>query len=137
MCQTAFTVMPSPHARPTLLTRQCGKQIASYLGLVPLEESSGQRRRLGHITKQGNSLLRFLLVEAAQVTVRSDQEWRSKYFHLAMRRGRKIAKVAMTRRLAVRMYWMWRKGWDYERLKKLGSHAGQPGHRQGVQWNTE
>jgi transposase len=41
---------------------QCGKQIASYLGLVPLEESSGNRRRLGHITKQGNSLLRFLLV---------------------------------------------------------------------------
>jgi len=74
---------------------QCGKQIASYLGLVPLEDSSGQRRRLGHITKQGNSLLRFLLVEAAQVTVRSDPKWRSKYFHLAMRRGRKIAKVAM------------------------------------------
>jgi transposase len=50
---------------------QSGKQIASYLGLVPLEESSGDRRRLGHITKKGNSLLRFLLVEAAQVTVRS------------------------------------------------------------------
>jgi len=61
---------------------QCGKQIASYLGLVPLEDSSGQRRRLGHITKQGNSLVRFLLVEAAQVTVRSDPEWRSQYFHL-------------------------------------------------------
>ena len=57
---------------------QCGKQIACYLGLVPLEDSSGQRRRLGHITKQGNSLLRFLLVEAAQVTVRSLPEWRSK-----------------------------------------------------------
>jgi transposase len=111
---------------------QCGKQIASYLGLVPLEESSGQRRRLGHITKQGNSLLRFLLVEAAQVTVRSDQEWRSKYFHLAMRRGRKIAKVAMALRLAVRMYWMWRKRWDYEQVKKFGSHAGQPGNRDGV-----
>jgi transposase len=112
---------------------QCGKQIASYLGLVPLEESSGQRRRLGHITKQGNSLLRFLLVEAAQVTVRSDQQWRSKYFHLAMRRGRKIAKVAMARRLAVRLYWMWRKGWDYEQLNKFGPHAGQPEHRHGVQ----
>src|SRR6202051_2013813 len=112
---------------------QCGKQIACYLGLVPLEESSGDRRRLGHITKQGNSLLRFLLVEAAQVTVRSDQEWRSKYFHLAMRRGRKIAKVAMARRLAVQMYWMMRKEWDYEQVKKFGSHAGQPGHRHGVQ----
>ena len=111
---------------------RCGKQIASYLGLVPSEESSGDRRRLGHISKQGNSLLRFLLVEAAQVTVRSIPEWRSKYFHLAMRRGRKIAKVAIARKLAVRLYWMWRKGWDYEQLKKFGSHAGQPGHRDGV-----
>ena len=42
-------------------------------------------------------MLRFLLVEAAQVTARSIPEWRSKYFHLAMRRGRKIAKVAMAR----------------------------------------
>ena len=116
---------------------QCGKQIASYLGLVPSEESSGDRRRLGHITKQGSSLLRFLLVEAAQVTVRSDPAWRSKYFHLAMRRGRKIAKIAMARRLAVRLYWMWRKGWDYEQMKKFGSHAGEPGNRDGVQSNTE
>jgi len=111
----------------------CGKQIASYVGLVPSEESSGDRRRLGHISKQGNSLLRFFLVEAAQVTVRSNPEWRSRFFHLAMRRGRKIAKVAMARKLAVRLYWMWRKGWDYEQMKKFGSHAGEPGNRQGVQ----
>jgi len=116
---------------------QCGKPIASYLGLVPLEDSSGQRRRLGHITKQGNSLLRFLLVEAAQVTVRSDPEWRNKYFHLAMRRGRQIAKVAMARRLAVHLYWMWRKGWDYGQLTKFSSHAGEPGNRDGVKHNTE
>ncbi|MGA8274626.1 MAG: IS110 family transposase [Candidatus Sulfotelmatobacter sp.] len=116
---------------------QCGKQIASYLGLVPSEESSGDRRRLGHISKQGNVLLRFLLVEAAQVTVRSDPEWRSQYFHLAMRRGRKIAKSAMARKLAVRLYWMWRKGCDYEQMKKFGSHAGEPGSRHGVQLNTE
>ncbi len=109
-----------------------GKQVASYLGLVPLEESSGNRRRLGHITKQGSSMLRFLLVEAAQVTVRSLPEWRSKYFHLMMRRGRKTAKVAMARRLAIRLYWMWRQGWDYEQLVKFGSHAGQPGNRDGV-----
>ena len=56
----------------------CGKQVASYLGLVPLEDSSGNRRRRGHITKQGSSMMRFLLVEAAQVTVRSVPEWRSK-----------------------------------------------------------
>jgi transposase len=96
---------------------QCGKQIASYLGLVPLEKSSGNRRRLGHITKQGSSMVRFLLVEAAQVTVRSLPEWRSRYFHLVMRRGRKIAKVAMARRLAVALYWMWRQGRNYEPSK--------------------
>ena len=111
---------------------QCGKQIASYLGLVPLEDSSGNRRRLGHITKQGNSLLRFLLVEAAQVTTRSLPEWRSHYVHLTMRRGRKIAKVAMARKLAVRLYWMMRKEWDFETLTKFGSHAGKPGPRDGV-----
>ena len=111
---------------------QCGKQIAAYLGLVPLEDSSGERRRLGHITKQGNSLLRFLLVEAAQVTARSLPEWRSKYCHLTMRRGRKIAKVALARKLAVRLYWMLRKEWDYEQLRKFGSYAGKPGNRGGV-----
>src|SRR6201998_3084869 len=111
----------------------CGKQIASYVGLVPEEKSSGDRRRLGHISKQGNVLLRFLLVEAAQVTVRSDPQWRSKFFHLAMRRGRKIAKVAMARKLAVELYWMGRRGWDYEQMQQLGSHAGEPGNRHGVQ----
>jgi len=111
----------------------CGKQIASYVGLVPAEESSGDRRRLGHISKQGNVLLRFLLVEAGQVTVRSQPEWRSRFFHLAMRRGRKIAKVAMARKLAVQLYWMWRQGWDYGQMQKFGSHAGQPGHPDGGQ----
>jgi transposase len=110
----------------------CGKQIASYLGLVPEEDSSGERRRLGHISKQGNSLLRFLLVEAAQATVRSDVRWRSRFFHLAQRRGRKIAKVAMARRLAVRLYWMWRRGWNYAQLESFGSHAGQLGNLHGV-----
>jgi transposase len=115
----------------------CGKQVASYLGLVPLEKSSGNRRRLGHITKQGNSLVRFLLVEAAQVTVRRLPEWRSKYHHLVMRRGRKTAKVAMARKLAVHLYWMWRKEWDYEQWKKFGSYVGQPGPGDGVRSSIE
>jgi transposase len=112
---------------------QCGKQVASYLGLVPLEDSSGNRRRLGHITKQGSSMLRFLLVEAAQSTVRIVPEWRRRYFHLMMRRGRKIAKVAMARRLAVCLYWMMRQGWDYQQWIEFGSHVEQPGNRHGVQ----
>lgn len=102
-----------------------GKQIGSYVGLVPSENSSAGRQRLGHISKQGNKLLRFLLVEAAQVAVRFDPDWRRRYLHLAMRRDRRIAKVAMGRKLAVRLFWMWRKGWDYSQLVEFGSHAGQ------------
>ena len=49
-----------------------------------------------------------------------------------MRRGRKIAKVAMARKLAVRLYWMMRKQWDYGQLTKFGSYAGKPENRDGV-----
>jgi hypothetical protein len=78
----------------------CGKQIGSYVGLIPEEDSSAGQQRLGHITKQGSSLLRFLLVEAAQAAARCDADWRRRYMHLAMRRQKNIAKVAMARRLA-------------------------------------
>jgi transposase len=85
----------------------CGKQVASYLGLTPCEDSSADRRRLGHISKQGNALLRFLLGQAAQSVARCDQQWRHQYAHLVLRRNNHaIAKVAMARKLAVRLYWM-------------------------------
>jgi transposase len=104
---------------------RCGKQVGSYLGLIPSEDSSAGRQRLGHISKQGNSLLRFLLIEAAHIAVRDDADWKRRYLHLAMRREKRIAKVAMARRLGVRLYWMWRKGWDYQQVLRFGSHAGQ------------
>jgi transposase len=103
---------------------QCGKQIGSYVGLIPEEDSSAGHQRLGHITKQGSSLLRFLLGEAAQAAARCDADWRRRYMHLAVRRQRSIAKVAMARRLAVRLYWMWRNGWEYTQWVKFGSNAG-------------
>jgi len=103
----------------------CGKQIGSYVGLIPSEDSSAGRQRLGHISKQGNALLRFLLVEAAQAAVRCDSDWRRRYLYLAMRRERRIAKVVMARRLAVRLYWMWRNGWEYAQSVEFGSHRGQ------------
>jgi transposase len=112
---------------------QCGKQIGSYVGLIPCEDSSAGHQRLGHITKQGSSLLRFLLGEAAQAAARCDAHWRQRYVHLAMRRQRNIAKVAMARRLGVRLYWMWRNGWEYAQWVKFSSHAGQLGTGDGVQ----
>jgi transposase len=52
----------------------CGKQIGSYVGLIPEEDSSAGHQRLGRITKQGSSLLRFLLVEAARVVTRTGSD---------------------------------------------------------------
>ena len=103
---------------------RCGKQVASYLGLIPAENSSGGRQRLGHITKQGNALLRGLLVEAAHTAVRSDPELGRCYRRLAMKKNRSIAIVAVARKLAVRLWWMWIRGLDYGQFRESGSHAG-------------
>jgi transposase len=81
------------------------KQVVSYLGLSPREFSSGGRQRLGAISKQGNTLLRWLLVEAAQTAARLDPELHRAYVRLKHRRGFRIAKVAVARKLAVRLYW--------------------------------
>ena len=108
-----------------------GKQVSNYVGLIPSEDSTGGRQRLGHITKQGNSLLRFLLVEA-QAAARCNPDWRRRYRHLAMRRRKNIAKVALGRRLAVRLYWMWRNGFAYSPSLEFGSYAGQLGTGNGV-----
>ncbi len=87
-----------------------GKQVASYLGLNPTEHSSGSGpQKLGHISKQGNRMMRWLLVEAAWVAVGKNPDLRRVYQRLAFRRGRKVAVVAAARKLAVQMYWQLRK----------------------------
>ncbi len=85
-----------------------GKQVASYLGLIPREHSSGGGQKLGAITKQGNRMLRMLLVEAAQTTVRLDPEFKKEYLHRCHQKPKAVAKVAAARKLAVRLYWMLR-----------------------------
>ena len=81
------------------------KKVVSYLGLNPSEESSAGRQRLGAISKQGNPMMRYLLVEAAQTASRLDPELRREYQRLKFRRGSAVAKVAIARKLAVRLYW--------------------------------
>jgi transposase len=110
----------------------CGKQIGSYIGLIPCEDSSAGKQRLGHLSKQGNALLRYLLGEAAQAATRCNPDWRRRYVHLAMRRHKNIAKAAMARKLAIRLYWMWRNGWDYSQLVSFGSNAGKLATGHGV-----
>ena len=83
-----------------------GKQVGSYLGLIPAEESSGDKRRLGHISKQGSTLVRWLLVEAATTAQRYDASWHRQYLRLSISKHHGVAKVAIAHKLAVRLYWM-------------------------------
>ena len=99
------------------------RQVASYLGLIPSERSTGGKQRLGHISKQGNAMLRGLLVEAAHVAVRWEPEWRRQYVRLAMKKNRSIAAVAMARKLAVRLWWLWKSGLASGQIRGSGSHA--------------
>jgi transposase len=113
----AFVLAIGPVAR-----FQRSKKIASYLGLNPTEESSGGRRRLGSISKQGNTMVRWLLIETVHHAVKQDPELRQDYQRLKFRRGHAVAKVAIARKLAVRMYWMLRSGADYAQLvRRQGS----------------
>jgi transposase len=100
------------------------RHLTSYLGLIPQEDSSAGRQRFGHLTKQGNRLMRFLLVEAAQTASRYDERLRRAYRRLAFRKGAAIAKVAVARKLAIRLYIMLRDRIDYPEFCRRGSHAG-------------
>ena len=102
------------------------KQVASYLGLNPREHSSGGKQRLGAISKQGNPMMRSLLIEAGHSASRLDPELRKDYQRLKLRRGSGVAKVAIARKLAVRMYWMLRQKASYAQLVRM----------QGSPWAT-
>ena len=97
-------------------------QVSAAVGLVPREDSSAERRQRGHITKAGSRELRSLLVQAAWAC------WRSKHSatlrawveQLAARRGRRIAVVALARRLSRLLYALWRDGTTFD-VKKLAT----------------
>jgi transposase len=93
-------------------------QFEAFLGLVPGERSSGEKRRIGRITKAGNSRVRYLLVEAGWRILRSKGEetaaLRAWALGIAHRRGKRIAVVALARRLAGILYAMWRDGEAYD-----------------------
>lgn len=105
---------------------QRGKQVASYLGLIPREYSSGGRQRLGSISKQGNRFLRMLLVEAAQGAVRCDPQLRSEYLHRCHTKAKGVAKVAAARKLAIRLYWMLRTNTGYPEVVRVESSSRVP-----------
>jgi len=92
------------------------RSVAAYLGLVPKEDSSGARQRKGAITKAGPTGLRALLVQASWVVWRQRKAGGALYAwveRLAARRGKRVAVVALARRLGRILYAMWRDEQDY------------------------
>lgn len=93
------------------------KEVRAYVGLVPREWSSGEQRLRGRITKAGHARLRTLLVEAAWSILRYEhaetQTLRAWALRIAARRGKRIAAVALARKLAGVLYAMWRDGSDF------------------------
>jgi len=103
------------------------RQLVSYLGLNPGEDSSGERRRLGGISKQGSPFLRRLLLQGAQTAVRGDVELGRQYRRLAAKKHRAIAKVMVARKLAVRLFWMRKTQQTYPELVRMRGSSSHPG----------
>jgi transposase len=97
------------------------RQVVSYLGLNPAEYSSGGRQHLGAISKQGNPMLRSLLVEAGQSAARCVPELKRAYQRLKHRKHSGVGKVMVARKLAVRLFWMWKTQQPYAAARTQGS----------------
>lgn len=110
------------------------RRVAAYCGLDPKEHSSGDSQRFGHISKQGNRLLRFLLVEAAHAAIRQDDSLRRFYFRIESRKNSAVAFVAVARKLVLRLYRMLREEIDYDEFRRRGRDArrARVGHSSAV-----
>jgi len=108
------------------------KAVASYVGLIPSEFSSGGRRqRLGELTKQGSPMLRFLWCEAVGHAVRKDDELKRFYRRKLVQKGFGKAKVAAGRKLGIRLWIMLRDNISYEEFcrrarQTRNTHAEMP-----------
>lgn len=94
------------------------EQVVAFVGLDPLDKSSGERKRIGQTSKKGSRLIRFLLVQAAQVT--RDQRLKEFYQKVSRRRGKPKAKIATARKLLINCYVMLRDKIDYEEFSRRG-----------------
>ncbi len=113
-------------------------QVASYIGMIPCEHSSGKRQRLGKLSKEGNSLLRYLWTEATMHAVVKDPELKRFYRRKLIQKGMGKARIAAARKLGIRLWIMMRDQIDYEEFCRRGklrqkgkAHAGMPDFNSG------
>ena len=102
------------------MTRFPDSTRVSYVGRPPPSTPPLTEHHLGHITKQGSTLLRFALGQAAAQAARMDVDLRRAYFTIMHRRGRPKAKVAVARKLLVRLFIMLRDQIDYDEFRRCG-----------------
>ena len=116
-----------------------GKTVASYIGMIPSEHSSGRRQRLGAMSKEGNALVRYLWCEAAMHAVGRDPELKRFYRRKLIQKGMGKARIAAARKLGIRLWIMMRDEIDYQefcrrgqlRQKSGGARAGMPDFNSG------
>jgi len=115
-----------------------GNQVASYIGMIPCEHTSGKRQRLGKMTKEGNSLLRYLWTEATLHAVRKDPELKRFYRRKLIQKGMGKARIAVARKLGIRLWIMMRDQINYDEFCRRGklrqegkAHAGMPDFNSG------
>jgi len=117
-----------------------GKALASYVGIIPREYSSGGRQKFGGLSKQGNPLLRFLWGEAGAHAVRRDPELQRFYRRKLVQKGLGKARMAVARKLGIRLWIMLRNKINYNEFCRRGQMqqksgdacAGMPGTRYGA-----
>src|SRR5246127_4921532 len=104
--------------------------------MIPCEHSSGKRQRLGKLSKEGNSLLRYLWIEATLHAAVKDPELKRFYRRKLVQKGMGKARVATARKLGIRLWIMLRDEIDYEEFCRRGklpqkgkTHAGMPSAR--------
>jgi transposase len=97
-----------------------GKTVASYIGMIPSEHSSGRRQRLGAMSKEGNALVRYLWCEAAMHAVRRDPQLKRFYRRKLLQKGMGKARIAAARKLGIRLWIMMRDSIDYQEFCRRG-----------------
>jgi len=116
-----------------------GRAVASYIGMIPSEHSSGRRQRLGALSKQGNALVRYLWCGAAMHAVRHDPELKRFYRRKLVQKGLGKARAAVARKLGIRLWIMLRDRIDYKEFCRRGqlrqrsgdARAGMPAFNSG------
>lgn len=108
------------------------KQIVSFVGLDPLEQSSGAKRKFGSISKSGSPLLRFLLGQAAHSVCRFDVKFKAKYKQLAKKKHKAIAKTAIARKLLVKLSIMLRDNISAQEFDRRGRTVGNARGERGL-----